>query len=361
MPDTQTLSRPGGGARSYTPAELAQRTLHRRAVEAINWGIPAVVSDLMLQSALRDARAKINQIVFWSHLPNWKNQTLTPNPDSIYFMPFFSTAETGPLVLEIPPADDGSITGSVMDWWQIPLEDVGPAGVDQGKGGKYLIAPPSHAGPVPDGYIALPSTTFQGYGLLRSILKSRGDADVESAVAYGKRIRLYPLAQAAAPPPTAFVDAVDVVLDGVIPYDLRFFQSLDRVVQTEPWIDRDRVMIDLLKSVGIEKGKPFAPDDAAVSILNDAAQEALARFVVLYETIYEPYNNGTRWFLPADKAMLEGAADGFTRTDSYPIDARGTVYYCAFSGIKHMGAGQYYLFVPATRPAARWTDRRAIA
>jgi hypothetical protein len=26
-------------------------------------------------------------------------------------------------------------------------------------------------------------------------------------------------------------------------------------------------------------------------------------------------------------------------------DARGTVYYCAFSGVKHMGAGQFYLFV----------------
>ncbi len=65
--------------------------------------------------------------------PDWKNQTLTPNPDAIYFMPFFSTAEVGPLVLEIPPADDGSITGSVMDWWQIPLEDVGPAGVDKAR------------------------------------------------------------------------------------------------------------------------------------------------------------------------------------------------------------------------------------
>jgi hypothetical protein len=126
----------------------------------------------MLQAALRDAHARVNQIVFWSRLPDWKNQTLTPNPDSIYFMPFFST-DVGPLVLEIPPAGDGSITGSVMDWWQIPLEDVGPAGVDQGKGGKYLLPPPGYAEPTPDGYIVLPSTTFQGYGLLRSILKGR--------------------------------------------------------------------------------------------------------------------------------------------------------------------------------------------
>lgn len=345
MSDTLTLKPVGATAPTYTPAELAERSLHRRAMEAINWGMPAVGCDLMLQSALRDAGAKINQIIYWSHLPDWKNQTLTPNPDTIYFMPFFSTAEVGPLVLEIPAADDGSITGSVMDWWQIPLEDVGPAGADKGKGGKYLLLPPGHTGATPDGYIVLPSQTFQGYGLLRSILKSGSDGDIAKAVAYGKRIKLYPLSQAASPPATTFVDAIDVSLTGVVPYDVGFFQSLDRVVQSEPWIERDRVMIDLLKSVGIEKGQPFKVDARTAAVLKDAAQEALARFDLLYETVYEPYNKGSRWFLPVDKGLLEGAGNGFTTTGSYPLDARGTIYYCAFSGLKHMGAGQFYLFV----------------
>src|SRR6201999_1791516 len=147
-------------ADKFTSEQLAERTQHRRAMEAINWGIPAVGSDLMLQAAIRDAGAKINQIVFWSRLPDWKNQTLTPNPDSIYFMPFFDTADAGPMVLDIPPAGDGSITGSVMDCWQIPLEDVGPAGADGGKGGKYLILPPDYAGDIPAGYIALRSNNY---------------------------------------------------------------------------------------------------------------------------------------------------------------------------------------------------------
>ena len=330
---------------TFSPTDLAERTIYRRAIEAFNWGMSAVGSDLMLQSAINDAGAKINQIIYYSRLPNWKNQTLTPNPDTIYFMPFFSTKGVGPLVLEIPPVDDGSITGSVMDWWQIPLEDVGPAGVDKGKGGKYLITPPDCKNEMPDGYIHLPSQTYQGYGLLRSILKGRSDADIAKAVAYGKRIGLYPLSQAAAPPPTTFVDAVDVVLNGVVPYDVRFFQTLDRVVQAEPWIERDRAMIDPLKTLGIEKGRPFKPDARTTEIMKSAGQEALARFDVLYETSYEPYNKGTRWFLPADKEMLDSVGNGFTQTDSYPIDARGTVYYCAYSGIKHMGAGQFYLFV----------------
>ena len=86
------------------------------------------------------------------------------------------------MVLEIPPADGGSITGTIMDSWQIALEDVGPAGVDKGKGGKYLITPPDYKDKAPDGYIHLPSQTYQGYALLRSILKSRDEADIAKAV-----------------------------------------------------------------------------------------------------------------------------------------------------------------------------------
>ena len=53
-------------------------------------------------------RRKPNQIVYWSRLPDWKNQTLTPNPDAIYLMPFFDTKDAGPIVMEIPPAGDGA-------------------------------------------------------------------------------------------------------------------------------------------------------------------------------------------------------------------------------------------------------------
>jgi hypothetical protein len=120
----------------FTHTQLAERTLHRRAVEAIIWGMPAVNFDLMYQAMVKSTMGGFNQVVYWSGLPDWKNQTLTPNPDSIYLMPFINTKDAGPVVLEIPPADEGSITGSVMDAWQCALEDVGPAGVDKGKGGK---------------------------------------------------------------------------------------------------------------------------------------------------------------------------------------------------------------------------------
>ena len=96
--------------------------------------------------------------------------------------------------------EEASITGSIDDAWQTALEDVGPAGVDKGKGGKYLILPPGYKDKAPDGYIALPSHTYTGFVILRSNLKSGSDADIAKAVAYGKRIKFYPLSQAANPP-----------------------------------------------------------------------------------------------------------------------------------------------------------------
>jgi hypothetical protein len=218
---------------TYTPAQLQERTLHRRAIEAAIWGIPAVNYDAMYQALVRDAKGASNQIVYWSRLLDWKNQTLTPNPDAIYLMPFYDTTH-GPVALEVPPADEGSITGSIDDAWQAALADVGPAGIDAGKGGKFLILPPDHEGPVPDGYLPMPSPTFCGYALLRSNLKSGSDSDIAKAVDYGKRVKFYALADGDHDAPTTFVDAADVMFDATIPYDATFFEALDRRVQAEP-------------------------------------------------------------------------------------------------------------------------------
>jgi hypothetical protein len=70
-----------------------------------------------------------------------------------------------------------------MDVWQSALEDVGRAGADAGQGGTYLILPPGYKGDLPAGYIPLPSDTYEGYALLRSIPRSGSGPDVAKAVA----------------------------------------------------------------------------------------------------------------------------------------------------------------------------------
>jgi hypothetical protein len=325
-----------------TAKELAQRAFERRAIEAIAWAMPAVNFELMYQAMVREMKGRFNQVVYWSRLPDWKNQTLTPNPDVIYLMPFFDTKD-GPIVIEIPSADNGVINGTIMDSWQAPLEDVGPAGADNGKGGKYLIVPPDYTKRLPPGYIVLPSGTHQGYALLRSLPKSGSDADVAGAAAYGRRIKLYPLADAANPPETVFRDAADVVYDATIPYDWRFFQALDRFVERELWLTRDKVMIDPLRSLGIEKGKSFNPDDATKLILNDAAAEAHALLEMRYEALFSPYFDNSRWAMPASPEYLKNAPTSFADPDSYPVDDRGALFSFAFFTPKHLGQGQFYL------------------
>lgn len=330
------------------PNDIRRRSFSRRAVEAAIWGIPLVNYEAMLRAA-RDAGSDLNQIVYWASLPSWKNQTLTPNPDSIYLMPFYDTGTAGPIVVEVPPAQGGTITGTLMDCWQFALEDVGPAGMDKGAGGKYLILPPGYDGDVPEGYLPLQSDMYQGYGLLRSLLKGRSASDVAASVAYGERIRLYPLSEASNPPQTAMVDVSQRVFDSTIPYDLRFFESLHRMVQSQPWLERDRAMIDFLRSLGIEKGMPFAPSIEQKVLLEEAVAEAKDWLVDAYETSFEPHYPSQRWFLPGDKKLVEAMASGYADPDSYPWGSRGISYYCAFSSIKHMGAGQFYLFVSRDR------------
>jgi hypothetical protein len=89
----------------FTPVQLAERAVYRRAIEAVNWGIPVVNYDRMYQ-AMVGIGGSFNQIVYWSGRLDWRSQTLTPNADVIVFIPFFSTKDVGPMVLEIPAATD---------------------------------------------------------------------------------------------------------------------------------------------------------------------------------------------------------------------------------------------------------------
>jgi hypothetical protein len=321
-----------------------RRNIERRAVEAVIWGMPAVNTDLMRQEMLTKTAGKVNQFIYWGRPLDWRHQTLTPNPDTLYFMAFFDTKEPGPMVLEVPAGDaQGSLNGNIVTVWQTSLEDVGLLGVDKGAGGKFVILPPGYKDKVPPGYAPLQADTYSGYALLRSNLRSHGDADVAASIAYAKRAKFYPLSAGANPPQTVFTDVKDVEYDSTIRYDASFFQSLDRVVQSEPWIERDRAMIDQLRTIGIERRKPFAPNQATQKILSSAIAEAKALLEQRYDIGFPPFWEGSRWTLPALPDAIDAQSTTYAKRESYAIDARGLAYTYAYISIKHLGAGQFYL------------------
>jgi hypothetical protein len=339
------MSAIGTAAAQGSPAnEINRRMMESRAAEAVIWGMPAVNYDLMLQEMLTKTSGKVGQVIYWGRPLDWRNQTLTPNPDALYFMAFFNTKD-GPVVLDLPPGDaNGSFNGNIVTVWQMPLEDAGLLGADKGKGGKYLILPPGYAEKAPDGYIALQSDTFGGYMLLRSNLKSHADADVAKSIAYGKQMKVYPLAQAGSPAPTVFTDVKDVNYDSTIRYDASFFEHLDRIVQNEPWLQRDRAMIDPLKSLGIEKGRPFKPDDATKAALTTAVRDAGAWLEAKYDSGLPPFfSASSRWTYPAPPDLIKAAQEAYADPNLYPTDNRGLAYSYAYIGIKRLGAGQFYL------------------
>lgn len=336
------LSSLAGVAAAQTPPPQDQ-LVRSRAVEAVIWGMPAVNYDLMLQEMLTKTNGKVGQVIYWGRPLDSKNQTLTPNPDALYFMVFYDTKD-GPVVLDLPAGDsNGSFNGNIVTVWQKPLEDAGLLGVDKGKGGKFLILPPGYSGAKPDGYIALQSDTYGGYMLFRANMKSHSAADVEKSIAYGKQMKIYPLSQAANPPPTVFTDVKDVDYDSTIRYNASFFEHLDRIVQSEPWIERDRVMIDTLKSLGIEKGKPYAPSEATLALLTKSIGEARTWLAAKYDAGMPPFFTPTsRWMYPAPPDLIKAMQSGFADPNVYPVDERGMAYTYAFIGLKRLGTGQFY-------------------
>jgi len=116
------------------------------------------------------------------------------------------------------------------------------------------------------------------------------------------------------------------------------------MVESQPWLDRDRAMIDSLKTLGIEKGKPFAPDAKTREIMNQSAQEARQWLDIQYEAgLSPPFYEGAHWALPARPAMLKGMQSFFADPNSYPTDDRGMTYSMAFFCPKRPAAGSYYL------------------
>jgi len=253
---------------------LAARTRSRRAVEAAIRGVPLAAFDALVRAFERDAGGAANQVLLWSRPGDWRNQAPGPDPETLALAAFLDTREAGPLVLEIPPADDGPMAGVIVDGRLRPLAALGRRGIDRGEGARLLVLPPGYVGDVPDDCIVLPSMSWRGGALLHSLPQGASEADRLRAASHLKRMRLYPLAAVGRPPATRFVEAADAVVDARLPFDARLFETLARVLRSDPGRSAEQAIEGLLASVGIVHGREFAPDAGTAALLAEAAAEA---------------------------------------------------------------------------------------
>jgi hypothetical protein len=323
--------------KSFTSAELHRRTIERRAVDAVIWGLPLVGEDAVKQAAFRDGKASYNDIVWWSK-GSWKNQSPTPNVNTRYMYFFINTRQDGPVVVELPPAVPGaSFYGTIEDAWYVPLTDIG----FEGKGGKYLVLPPNYKGDVPDGYIPVRPETYNTMTLLRSILSSLSEKDVSAGNDLVKQVKIYPLSQAANPPAERLLDMSDVMFNGLIKYDETFFTNLARLLNEEPVQPRDLEMMGMLLPLGIEKGKEFKPGAATEALLNSAAKEALAWLMDKAATDNTPWWKDSQWCIPSPPITMPTEFK-WEMPSYFGVDARGIALSQYFCPTAKLGTGSFY-------------------
>jgi hypothetical protein len=277
---------------------------------------------------------------YWSRPSDWKFQYTTPNASTLYVYFNYHTGD-GPLVLEVPPTLGTGLFGTMLDAWQVPRADVGPEGEDKGEGGKYLLLPPGYQQQVPDGYIAVPQETYNGYALLRAIPTTSSREDTEKALDLVRKLHLYQLSQAANPPQQRHIDMAGQVVDGIVRFDDTFFDALAMMVDEEPVQTRDLVAFAELRSIGIEKGKQFVPDAGTREVLKEAIVEVHAAFMDAVTRV-KPYWEGLQWGLH----IKVGPQTGFSflaPEGTYDIDERALTYFMAFAPPKKLGRATFYL------------------
>lgn len=325
-------------AQDMSPQALQQRMVERRAVDAVIWGLPLVGQDSVKQAYFRDGKAKFNDIVWWPKGGGWRNQSPTPNVNTRYMYFFINTRQDGPVVVELPPAVPGaSFYGTIEDAWYVPMTDIG----FEGKGGKYLVLPPDFKGEVPAGYTAVRPTTYNTMTLLRSILASYSEHDVAAGNELVKKVRVYPLSQAASPPVQRLLDMTDVMFNGLVNFDASFFTSLSRMLSEETVQPRDLQMMGTLLPLGIERGKAFKPDAATVKALKHAAAEAQAWLMYKVTTDVTPWWPDSQWIIPSPPITMPTEFKWET-PNYFGVDARAIAFYQYFCPTARLGTGSFY-------------------
>jgi len=218
LPKTTSLPEVQAQASEMSPRE---KMIHRRAVEAAVWGMPIEGTRGLLLGARNDVGGDWNDVIYFSKPMESRHGFLTANNQVPYFVASLNTKD-GPLVLEVPGASNkAKFFGSLVDAWDYPFTDVGPAGADKGNGGKFLLLPPGYEGDVPEGYLVFRPYTYAVHMALRPVAEPGGT--MEEQVAYAKALKVYRLSEAANPPATNFIDAYPKKWDTLPKYDISFF------------------------------------------------------------------------------------------------------------------------------------------
>ena len=261
----------------------------QRACQAYLWGLPLVsIAEWQHEHEEVFGADDGDFVIYTTYLD--KLGILTANVTTPYVFAIADLTKTGPLVLELQPGPNASGMGT---FWQRAIVDIGALGQDQNKGGKYLVLPPGSDMPDVKGYYMVRMPTQNVFLGFRSL-----DPDLEKGLAWIRSLQLYPYAERKNPPKTKFIDAGNRKWSHAQPRGMAYWERLADIINNEVVQEHDRVMMAMLKPLGIEKGKPFNPNARQKEILTEAALvgEAMAK-ATTYEKRFDDvlYRPETHW------------------------------------------------------------------
>lgn len=322
-----------------------------RGVEAFLNCIPATSLEAMRRGMVDMGGVASHQCVLFDQLMDSNPLFLTGNTDTVYASLMLDLKRDGATVVEIPP---GCGPGTVNDAWFRFVIDMGGPGADRGQGGKYLILPPDHDGDVPDGYFTVTSPSYVNWLILRGFLVD-GKPDAAAAM-FRDGLRVYPLASADDPPAMEFISGSGHHFNTIHGNDDTFYEELHAVIEREPIDVIDPETRGLLASIGVRKGKPYAPDSHLAATLVEAAAVGNATSRALLFQPRDPdayiYDDGSHWqtgFVGGDyRWLIDDGAGGRN------LDARTYFFYFATvntpaMALKMVGVGSQYGFLAVDR------------
>jgi len=285
-----------------------------RAVNVYLNSIPALSINALREGQAAAGCAASHQVCIFDTLMDSTSLVLTGNTSTMYAIGFLDLKKDGPTVVDLPPR----MLGILDDMAFLYMTDLGVAGPDKGKGGKFLVLPPGHQGDVPGGYFVVPSKTYGVWLFMRGYLDKGIEAASENI---RNNLKVYPLAKASNPPAMEFINVSGKEVNTVLPNDVSAFEKLDTLIQQEPEDYLGPEAKGLMAAIGIVKGQPFNPDARMKAILTDAAAigNAAARAIS-----YSPREPG-QFIYDKTSAWVMGYANKdttYTRNGARSLDAR---------------------------------------
>ena len=272
-----------------------------------------------------------NKIAIWEQLMDSRTPVITSNTSTMYAYAPTDLANDGPTVIEVPPG----MLGFLNDAWQRYVGDIGAAGPDKGKGGKYLVLPPGYTGDIPDGYYLLRPSTNNNFLFLRGSIKDGLKAAADN---FKAGLKIYPLKDKDNPEPTQFVNMSGRSFSTIFPSTLEYYEILNTIVQAEPVDAVGPEVRGNMAAIGIVKGKPFNPDERMQKLLTEAATlgNAAGRSIT-----YDPRIDGVYIYPGTDSNWVMGYANkntSFQADGVMNLDARVLFYYNAVGVTPAMAA-----------------------